>query len=33
MGEAARAWCLERFSMDVVADGWRSALVPMLDQP
>jgi glycosyltransferase involved in cell wall biosynthesis len=33
MGEAARRWCLERFSMDVVAAGWREALVPMLAGP
>jgi glycosyltransferase involved in cell wall biosynthesis len=33
MGQAARARCLERFSMDVVATGWRAALVPMLAVP
>jgi glycosyltransferase involved in cell wall biosynthesis len=30
MGQAARERCVELFSMDVVANGWRAALVPML---
>jgi glycosyltransferase involved in cell wall biosynthesis len=30
MGQAARHRCVELFSMDVVATGWRAALVPML---
>ena len=30
MGTAARQRCLELFSMDVVANGWRAALVPLL---
>jgi glycosyltransferase involved in cell wall biosynthesis len=30
MGAAARARCVERFSLDAVASGWRAALVPLL---
>ncbi len=30
MGQAARRWCSERFSLDVVAADWRDALVPLL---
>jgi glycosyltransferase involved in cell wall biosynthesis len=33
MGQAARRRCLERFSTEVVARGWREALVPMLAAP
>ncbi len=30
MGEAARRRCVERFSMQTVANGWRTALLPLL---
>jgi len=30
MGEAARRRCSERFSIDVVAQGWSEALTPLL---
>jgi glycosyltransferase involved in cell wall biosynthesis len=33
MGEAARRRCSERFSLEVVASGWRDVLVPLLAGP
>jgi glycosyltransferase involved in cell wall biosynthesis len=33
MGEAARRRCSERFSMDVVATEWRTALMPLMATP
>jgi glycosyltransferase involved in cell wall biosynthesis len=30
MGRAARRWCTEEFSLDVVASHWRDALLPLL---
>jgi glycosyltransferase involved in cell wall biosynthesis len=30
MGQAARRRCVERFSLDVVVNGWRAALTPLL---
>jgi glycosyltransferase involved in cell wall biosynthesis len=33
MGRAARARCCERFSLDVVAEHWRDALLPLIGAP
>jgi glycosyltransferase involved in cell wall biosynthesis len=30
MGRAARQWCTENFSLEVVAAHWRDALLPLL---
>lgn len=33
MGRAARRWCLERFSLDVVSEQWLGFLTPLMRAP